>query len=109
MTPSCCSYTATNVTIFTQVPLSESPYKMAETTPATTRDTDRDYEGPPEIDDARVTFSKDGFPQFVSDTTRASTTTTPATQPIPKPSAQKTIIAKKNQSIIGPFRKESSL
>ena len=107
VTPSCCSYTATNVTIFTQLPLSESPYKMAETTPTTTRDTDRDYKGPPEIDDARVTFSKDGFPQFVSDTTRTSTTTTPATQPIPKPAAQKAIIAKKISQSLARFVKKA--
>ena len=56
---------------------------MAETTPTTTRDTDRDYKGLPEIDDARVIFSKDGFPQFVSDTTRTSTTTPAPTQPPP--------------------------
>ena len=62
VTPSCCSYTATNVTISTQVSLSESPYKMAEAT-TTTRNTDEDYEGPPEIDDARVTFSVDGLYQ----------------------------------------------
>ena len=106
VTPSCCSFAARNVTLFTQVSLSNSPYKMANATPTTRRDTEEDYEGPPMIDDARVTFSEDGFPKFVSDPTRTSTTISPATQPIPKPAAQKATIAKKNQSDSGQFCKD---
>ena len=123
VTPSCCSYAARNVTLFTQVSLSKSPYKMANATPTTTRDTEEDYGGPPVIDDARVTFSVDGFPKFVSEPTRTSTTTTstttkfvsepaptsttttPATQPIPKPAAQKATIAKKISQTLASFVK----
>ena len=106
VTPSCCSYAAINVTLLTQVPLNKSPYKMANATPTTSRDTEEDYEGPPQIDDVRVTFSEDGFPKFVSDSTSTSTTIPPAMQPIPKPAAQKATIAKKNKSDPGQFYKD---
>ena len=99
VTPSCCLYAAINVTLLTQVPLSKSPYKMANATPTTRRNTEEDYEGPPQIDDARVTFSVDGFPKFESDSTRTSTTISPATQPIPKPAAQKSIAKKISQTL----------
>ena len=79
------------------------------------------------IDDARVTFSVNGFPKFVSEPTRTSTTTTstttkfvsepartsttttPATQPIPKPAAQKAIIAKKISQSLARFVKKAIL
>ena len=105
VTPSCCSYAAINVTLLTQVPLNKSPYKMANATPTTSRDTEEDYEGPPQIDDVRVTFSEDGFPKFVSDSTSTSTTISPATQPIPKPAAQKATIAKKISQTLASFIK----
>lgn len=107
VTPSCCSYQARNVTISTQIPLIDSPYKMASATPTTSRETNQDYEGPPEITDARVTFSVDGFPKFVSETARTSTTTTPATQPIPKPAAQKSRTAIKISQTLARFVKNA--
>ena len=119
VTPSCCSFTPTNVTIKTQVSISDSHYKMAEADPTTTNTNYEDYDGPPVIDDARVSvsnypkFEVPGFPKLdVSQTTSTdtntdidTTTTVPTAQPIPKPAAQKADIAKKISQSLARFIK----
>ena len=108
VTPSCCTFTPKNVTISTQVSLSDSHYKMVEAEPTTTGTNYEDYNGPPVIVDASISvsnfpkFEVPGFPKFdVPQTTSTDpntdidTTTVPTAQPIPKPAAQKADIAKK--------------
>ena len=81
---------------------------MAEATPTTTHTYDEDYKGPPEIDEARVTFSVKGFPKLnVSKTANTDTTTIPPAQRIPKPAAQKAEVAKKISQPLARFIKKA--
>ena len=94
VTPSCCTYRAHNMTLYSQVTLWNSPYKMAEATTTPPQIVEEDYQGPPEIDEVEVRFSEDCLPDLhVTET--PDTSTVQLMQSIPQPAAQKMEIAKK--------------
>ena len=103
--PSCCKYTGHNITLYSQVKLQDSPYRIAEATTLPPQDYEESYTGPPEIND--VTFTVEGFGNSNTSTVPSSTTTEP-TNYIPQPSAQKMAVVKKVSSSLARFFKKAA-
>ena len=101
VTPSCCAYSAHNVSYISQVALADSPYKMEETTAMPPQDDQTVDPGLPEI--SEITFKVEGFPGIDSSD---NTSTDRTVQPIPKPAAQKMALAKKVTSELARLKKK---
>ena len=91
-TSSCYAFSETNMTYFSQVPLKDSRYTIAETTTTPPQDTHEDDSGLPQI--SEITFMVDGFNN--SDDVSTNSPSKDSTAPlIPQPAVQKMAVAKK--------------